>query len=225
MTNGWAHVARLRQGLYRFFAAGLLPPDPERLVKLAAAAKLLDEAGIDAFAFAGPWKALVLSVSRLPAAEALQVEYLRLFVVGVDGALCPPVESYYVASPRGGGPAIVTGELEREYRRLGLVSTPARSTASDHVATELELMASLCGRESRAWAKGRVAEVAGILEKEHGFLRRHLGRWFPTFARGVSEKAPPGFYRTLVETAGAFLHHDQELVGLRTMHLAREGVA
>jgi len=48
--SGMNGLARLRQGLYRFIAAGLLPPDSERMTALASAIAVIETSTIDGFA-------------------------------------------------------------------------------------------------------------------------------------------------------------------------------
>lgn len=50
-----AEIARLRQGLYRFFSLALVPPEPGALDQLAAAADLLDSLDPSRYAFWPDW--------------------------------------------------------------------------------------------------------------------------------------------------------------------------
>ena len=110
-------LVRLRQGLYRFFAVGLLPPDRLRLDELDGAAELLDALGVGSLAFARPWDVMRGELATRPQVAQLEPLYVQLFESGSDGALCPPIESFYVASPRHGGPAAVIADLEVEFQR------------------------------------------------------------------------------------------------------------
>jgi len=96
-------LPRLRQGLYRFFAVAFLPPEAARIEQLAAAAQLLDDLGVDTLAFAPPWLEMRRLLDNGLEMQELATRYVRLFESGSDGALCPPVESFYVSSPREGG--------------------------------------------------------------------------------------------------------------------------
>ncbi len=208
----WGEVAQLRQALYRFFGGGLLPPDRGRVEGLLAAADVLDDAGVDDFAFAVPWRVFTAALDELPSLEDLDASYIRLFIRGAGGGICPAVESEYTAPP-GAGAALVAVELEREYRALNLELGPAVLHPADHAASELEAMAFLCHREAHAWEEDALSEVVEVRRAEWGFLHRHLARWFPIFARRLRETTPPaGFYVALVDAADAFVQHDQELV-------------
>lgn len=208
----WGDVAQLRQALYRFFAGGLLAPDRGRVEGLLAATDVLDDAGVDDFAFAGPWRVFTSVLDELPSLEDLSESYGRLFTSGGRRAICPAVESVYTAPP-GAGAALVAVELEREYRAMNLELGPAVQHPADHAASELEAMAFLCHREAHALDDDALGEVVEVRRTEWGFLHRHLGRWFPLFARRLRETTPPaGFYVALVDAADAFVQHDQELV-------------
>ena len=208
---GWGDLAELRQGLYRFFGGALLLPDGERRDTLPEAAALLDSWGIDDFAFAGPWRELLDALSVAPPAQALEAEYLRLFMAGRDGALCPPSESQYVGAA-GQAAASVVIELNREYAELGLAVAPQAPYAADHAATELEAMAALCHQEAHAWEEGTEGEAVRTLRRQWRFLDRHLARWLPRFAEELRRRSPTGFYPVLVDAASAFVRHDRELV-------------
>lgn len=209
-------LARLRQGLYRFFAVALAPPEPARIDRLGSAADLLEDLGVDTLAFAQPWREMRGALATLPPFEELAVQYVSLFeTAGIQReALCPPVESYYVASARAGGPALVTADLEREYRRLGIKLADGLGHGLDHISPQLELMALLCAEEATAGESGDLESVAAWNQEQQKFADDHLSRWVPRFTARIRENAPLGFYRALVLTLEAFLDHDRELLRL-----------
>jgi TorA maturation chaperone TorD len=206
-------LTQLRQGLYRYFGEALSPPGAARLESLDGAGQFLDEVGLNQFAFYGPWRRFADTVAAT-AVDLLATEYVRLFDSGVDGALCPPTESYYRGEAKGGGIAKVISDVERAYRRMG-VAPPAGSETPDHAAVELEAMSALCGREAVARESGSLGQAAAALLEEDRFLRGHLAAWFPEFSERVAEA--PGverFYRTLIEAVHAFVVHEVDLVAL-----------
>jgi TorA maturation chaperone TorD len=143
----------------------------------------------------------------------LTSEYVRLFDAGVDGALCPPYESHWLAAARRGGPALVTSELERTYRSIGLAASPHGAITAEHVATELEVGAFLCRAERAA---GDDADPVGTrtAQRRHiAFLDQHLGRWLPMLANRVRTVAPESFYETVTDAAVAFVRHERDLLG------------
>ena len=229
--GGWGLVAELRQGLYRFFAGSLLAPDEERLASVVAAAELLAGMGVDDFAFAGAWHRLEDALAELPAADRLATEYVRLFVAGGDGPLCPPTESHHLppggagagagaggggaagggCGGPGGGPGETHASLRRDYAGMGLAVAEGTPYGPDHVATELEAMATLCHEEAHAWEEGSEVGAVSALRRQWTFLDGHLAAWLPRLAAEV-DAAATGFYPALLAAADAFVRHDHELV-------------
>lgn len=207
---GLIGLARLRRGLYRFIAAGLLPPDQERMTAIAEAIAVIETSTIDGFAFATWWHPLATVLDDPPSIGVLEADYVRLFEAGVSEPPCPLVESAYLRLPRGPGTFLVG--LDREYRRFGLAANPLVSLPADHAVLQLEAMAALCALEDEATDRGDVAEARRVLGEEGRFLDRHLARWFPVMARRGAMAAGDGFYGTLLTAARAFVHHDRELV-------------
>ncbi len=209
--RAWGEMAQLRQGLYRFFGGAMQPPDADRIEGVLAAADMLDGLGVDDFAFAISWRAFTTTLEEFPPLEDLETEYIRLFIPGAGGGLCPALESEYLARP-GPGAALVAVELEQQYRQLGLALAPQVVHTADHAATELEVMAVLCHREAHAREEDELGEVVEVVRAEWSFLNRHLARWFPLFARRLRNASPSGFFPALVDAADAFVRHDHELV-------------
>lgn len=200
-------VARLRQGLYRFFAAALTHPNGEQLELLRAAARVLNGLSVGDFAYYRAWARLgeVLG-SDLDLSE-LGVAYVRLFESGTDGALCPPTESFYVAQAEGGGIADTVSTLQRTYGALGL-GVAMGPEPPDHVTSEMNALSALCGLESEAWTIGDPAEAGRLLAQQYTFLRIHLMAWFPRFVNRVQAAAAGSFYGAVTAAANAYVVHD-----------------
>ncbi|HET9443169.1 MAG TPA: molecular chaperone TorD family protein [Acidimicrobiales bacterium] len=207
----WRDLAELRQALYRFVAGSLLSPDAERLQAVMASAAVLADMGVDAFAFATAWHQLEEALDELPEEEELRAGYVGLFVAGPDGPACPPVESQYRAAAGCGGAEVVV-ELRREYAALGLAVAPGTVSGADHVATELEVMASLCHEEAHAWEEHDRPAAVAVLRQEWTFLSRHLAAWMPRLAARVRSTGATGLYPALLGAAEAFVSHDLNLV-------------
>jgi TorA maturation chaperone TorD len=207
-----ADTARLRQGLYRFFAGALLPPEGDRVETLVAAAAYLDGLGIEAFPFAGPWNTMLDAFEVRGAPPELSAEYIRLFASGLDGELCPPTESFYRANAEGGGLAAAVASVQRDYGEMGLnlIST---SEPPDHVTSELEAMAGLCAREVAFWDSDLPQQASATLGIERSFLRRHLAAWFPAFRARVERSGRLPFYTATVDAAHAYLTHEVDFIG------------
>lgn len=209
---GEVELPRLRQGLYRFFATALLPPREARIEQLTEAADLLEDLGVDTLAFAGLWRDMGQALATRPPLEAIEVQYVHLFEAGSDGALCPPVESFYMSSPRHGGPAVVAAELEVEYGRLGFTVSDKTTAGVDHVSSQLELMALLCAKEATAGECADLRSVAAWNHEQQRFTDNHLSQWIRPFAARVREATPAGLYQNVVDTLDAFVDHDRELL-------------
>jgi TorA maturation chaperone TorD len=216
--SGEIELPRLRQGLYRFFAVAFLPPGEANIARLDPAAQVLQELGVDSLAFAQPWLDMRQTLSTRPSLEALHSEYVNLFESGSDGALCPAIESFYVASPRHGGPALVTADLEVEYQRLGTTVADGHHLDVDHICPQLDLMALLCAREVTAGESGDIQSVTWWNHEQREFTDNHLSHWVPRFATRVREVAPKGLYRALVVALDAFIDHDRELLHVLAHH-------
>jgi len=213
-------TARLRQGLYRFFGGALLPPDVDRFELLTDAAALLDDRDIDRFAFSLSWRRLLSHFPIDISGSGVDVDFVRLFASGRSGALAPSTESYYRVPAKGGGIAEFVGELQREYRSMGIASV-GLGEAPDHVATQMEVMAYLCNLEAESWADAQLRLADEMLALQHRFLTQHLGVWIPQFRGRVHDAPPSRFYIDLVDAVHAFVVHDADYVQMIRKELVR----
>jgi TorA maturation chaperone TorD len=211
MIATWVESARTRQGLYRFLGETLLSPNEERFEVLIPAAQILGQRDLDIYAFSRIWRRVETHFDGAPDIESLEAEYIRLFVAGMSSSLCPPTESFYRVSSGDGNVGEFVAALQREYRAMGLDLRGA-SEPSDHVATELDVMSFLCGREAEAWEAERTREAADALDIEVRFLQRHMAVWVPVFTERVAAAQPGDFYRDLVDMVYAFVVHDVDYV-------------
>ena len=211
MIATWVESARTRQGLYRFLGGALLSPTEELFEVLTPAAQMLGQRDLDIYAFSRTWRRVEMHFQSDPDVESLDAEYIRLFAAGMSSSLSPPTESFYRVSSGDGNVAEFVAALQREYGAMGLDLRGA-SEASDHLATELDVMSFLCGREAEAWEAERTREAADALDIEVRFLRRHLAVWVPIFSERVDAAQPGDFYRDLVDMVYAFVVHDVDYV-------------
>lgn len=199
-----AELARFEQGAYRLFSAALRYPEPDRLKLLEqVAGELAAEAdSLAAYAFYPAWKKTLQTLQGLDELDRGQLaqEYVRFFLLGSGGSLCPPYASHWL-DPEGGEPGLSAARVERKYGEAGLALSPALGDLPDHASVELEFMSYLCRREAEAWegdfpggtppigiaAAGEKA--LALLQRRLLFMDRHLCRWFPRFARAVSAAA------------------------------------
>jgi len=125
------------------------------------------------------------------ALEALQAEYVRLFINALPELPCPPYGSFYIEGT-------LMGESTVKLRNLHLSYGLQTDEVADHIAVELEFLA-LLGAVSR--------ETPGVLE-DYEFVLNHLRLWTPLFFDRVEENDEIGFYRELSKYARKVLSAD-----------------
>lgn len=207
----WADEARTRQGLYRFVGAALRPPESEQLKLLDSARSFLDDRELNRYSFSIEWRHFGDAMAGATSLEELEIEYVRLFGVGMAGTPAMPTESYYRVPTRDGGIADFVSSLQREYRSLGLV-TIGNAEAPDHISTELDVMSYLCGVEADAWESGRENLAMDTLGHEGRFLKVHLAVWVPVFAHRARAADPNDFYRRLIDFTHALVVGEADYV-------------
>ncbi len=151
----------------------------------------------------------------------LQERYDVLFGHAVRGA-CPAYEMEY------GRNEIIRqasdlADLAGFYRAFGLEIAGDANGRPDHIAAECEFMSALCAKEAYAHAQGDQGNADICLDAERTFLRDHLARWLPAFARHVEEADADGFFGALARFADAFVKaecsHFDVHVGPATLEL------
>lgn len=208
----WTDEAMTRQGLYRFLAAAMMPPAPDRMALLSSSADVLEDRDLDRYSYALPWRRFVEALESVDEGGVVGADYVRLFGVGMGGTPAPPNESYYRLASPGGGVADFMSTLESDYRAMGVESTAA-GEAPDHLSTELEVMSFQCATEFQAWSNGEPEEAVLRQGVELKFLRSHLAAWVPTFAGLVRAANPTEFYGALCDVIEAFTTHEVDYLG------------
>jgi len=207
----WTDDARTRQGLYRFIGVALRPPEAERLELLASAVGFLDGRDLDRYPYSMTWRRFRDEFRSVSVIEPLEIEYVRLFGVGMAGTPATPTESYYRVPSRDGGIAEFVASLQREYRSMGLTSAGS-AESPDHISTEMEVMSYLCGVEAGAWESEEVGTAMDTLRTEARFLGAHLAVWVPSFVGRARGANAAGFYGALVDLLHAFVVHEADFV-------------
>jgi TorA maturation chaperone TorD len=156
-------------------------------------------------------------LGRLPDSEEdLNTEYETTFGL-VVGSACPPYETEYIGSKFAFQRSNSLADISGFYHAFGLTIADGRSERSDHVALELEFMASLLTLERRAaeadFDQGevllRVCREAQIL-----FLKEHLAWWVPAFARLLVHENAGGFYAAVGSFLAALIPAERALLGV-----------
>jgi len=207
----WADEAQTRQGLYRFIGVALRSPEIERLKLLTGAREFLDGRDLDRYVYSSDWRRFCDELDSVSAIGPLEVEYVRLFGVGMGGTPASPTESVYSAPTRDGETADFISTLLSEYRSMGLVSVGSVESP-DHISTEMEVMSYLCGVEAEAWSSEQSRLALETLGVESRFLRGHLAAWVPLFAGRVRVADADGFYGRLVDLLHAYVVHEADYV-------------
>ncbi|MBI2246500.1 MAG: molecular chaperone TorD family protein [Armatimonadetes bacterium] len=193
-----------RAGLYFFFA---------RLFREAPTAELLREI------VQHRWLSNAEEDPQWPnQAEAIAVEYARLFAVPGEQAVRPyesaycdtltidsstACSAYFESEPQIGGLAGFlygpsASAVRAAYLLAGFELDSSAHELPDHLAIELEFM-------------GRLLEH-GELERAGTFFAEHLGRWVFRCLEEIRQKTPSRFYRAVVDSLETLLQDEQALL-------------
>jgi TorA maturation chaperone TorD len=199
-------LARMRQGCYRVLAAGFSRPSQLQAEQIQTGLALLEDLGLGMFSFTASlrrWDTVLTDA----APTAVAGEYVRLFGSGMDGAVCPPVESQQLGVNLVGDAARHAGRIEDLMRRAGF-ETQLDDRPPDHIVVELELASALCAAEAKERAAGGTGRE--WLERQMELIAV-LGFWVPGFAVTVGERDRTGVYAALCEATAAFVLHENDL--------------
>ena len=193
-------VALCRATLYSALALGFRPPteetrarltSKEAVAALAEAAALLDASG---------GARLFSAVKGLAAAEEKSLQDLvashhRLFGHTARGDV-PPYETEYGAEALFQQPHEM-GDLMGFYRALGLTLNAQERERADHVSCECEFLCFLALKEAYALEHADAPMAEETRKAERLFLRDHLARFLPAFAKKLSREDTNGLYGAL----------------------------
>lgn len=198
-------AAQARSFLWRFLGAAFTYPeeaawewlrDPQTCALLKRAQAAISPA------LAEPLEHLLAQLLSPRSHAEAQNQFLRTFGATVKGD-CPPHEIEY-------------GELRADpfyqphrladiaafYSAFGLEVADDADERVDHIAMECEFFSVLCAKEAAAIAEGSDEHRETCAHAQRQFLREHLGRWTPAFARRLSRHTDDSYLRALA----AFLH-------------------
>jgi TorA maturation chaperone TorD len=125
----------------------------------------------------------------------LGAEYIALLLAASANPVFP-YESVYT-SPERLLMQQARDEVLAEYRGEHLARLREFKHPEDHIAIELEFMAYLCQKTADALEEGDVEAALAALEKQKGFLDRHLLVWVPRFCQDLAQVARSDFYRAI----------------------------
>jgi len=194
---GEAYFALSRSILYEALAIGFRPPTEQSLMRLAAAGSCAALA--DAAAECGG-AALVDRVTDLAAAAGedpaeLAVRHRRLFGHTARGKVTP-YETEYGDKDMFQQPHELA-DLAGFLRAFGLEIRADEHERVDHVSCECEFLSFLARKEAYALEVGDVAMREETVKAGRLFLRDHLARFAPAFARALEREDREAFYGVL----------------------------
>lgn len=127
----------------------------------------------------------------------LQSEHRRVFsnVITLD---CPPYETLF-GNDHVFGQAHVMGDIAGFYKAFGVELSKDIHERMDHLSVELEFMHFLAYKESYALCHDGPEKTQIVIDAQKKFLKEHIGRWVPLFARMLAKKADVGFFRHIAD--------------------------
>jgi DMSO reductase family type II enzyme chaperone len=215
---GEIDAAYCRATLYGALALGFRPPnkttlariiEPGNATALTDAATFLDETG--------KW-ALVPAIENVARAgqadiDILDSSYRVLFGHTARGAV-PPYETEYGNEALFQQPQEL-GDLMGFYHAFGLMVRGSEHERADHISCECEFLSFLAMKEAYALEHRDAAMLDQTIKAEKLFLRDHLGRFLPTFARQLIRENAAGFYAQLAHLCLHFLSQETERLAVR----------
>lgn len=147
------------------------------------------------------------------AATQLAVDFARLFLVRTRSTkkAAYPFESVYTTidhTTMGNARDAVVAL----YRKAGLDASDSWNLGEDHIALELEYVATLAQRSADAFAQGNTNEARELLKQQKSFLDAHLLRWTPAFVEAMIHDAQTDFYHGLALMLAGVLEDDSALL-------------
>lgn len=139
----------------------------------------------------------------------LAIDYVRTFIGhGNDTrAAAYPFESVYTSEKH-----LMMQDSRDEVRAIylscGIDKADSWREGEDHIALELEFMATLAARTASALRAGDLDEAGNLLETQQSFLADHLAPWVPMMCEGMREFAKTEFYQGLSWITEGFLRTD-----------------
>jgi TorA maturation chaperone TorD len=185
--------------LYSALALGFRCPTPETLTGLAdsqAAAALADAATL--LEKDSNEKAIQAAAAALAgdvALDAVEAAHRRLFGHSARGDVSP-YETEWGSEALFQQPQELS-DLAGFLHAFGLVLRPEAHERIDHISCECEFMAFLAFKDAYALEHGDEEMHAAVRHATHLFLRDHVARFAPAFARRLVRADRDGFYGRL----------------------------
>lgn len=108
-------------------------------------------------------------------------------------------------------------DLAAFYRAFGLEVAADAGERQDHLCLELEFMCVLAAKEAYALEQQADAgELGSCRDAQKHFLREHLGRWTPAFARRLAAATHDPVLHALAELTRAFVEVECVRFGVKS---------
>lgn len=130
--------------------------------------------------------------------DEYEVEFLRLYEVGMGGAPCPLSSGYYTRDRMRD-----LEEVVRFYRFFGYQPQRSSDRFPDHLAFELEFMAHLADREIDP-----DGDLASLRRGQRDFCERHLASWIPQLRDAVERRTEIRFFREVMQATESLVAAD-----------------
>ncbi len=142
----------------------------------------------------------------------LQAEHRRIFsnVITLD---CPPYETLF-GNDHVFGQSYVMGDIAGFYKAFGVELSKDIHERLDHLSVELEFMHYLAYKESYARCHDGDEKVQIVVDAQKKFVKNHIGRWVPLFARMLAKKADSGFFRSIADFATDWIEFEVAYLGV-----------
>ena len=136
----------------------------------------------------------------------LQDEHRRVFsnVITLD---CPPYETLF-GNDHIFAQAHVMGDIAGFYKAFGVELSRDIHERMDHLSVELEFMHFIAYKESYARCHDGAEKTQIVVDAQKKFVKDHIGRWVPLFAKMLVKKADYGFYRYMADLAADWIDFD-----------------
>lgn len=142
----------------------------------------------------------------------LQSEHRRVFsnVITLD---CPPYETLF-GNDHVFGQAHVMGDIAGFYKAFGVELSRDIHERMDHLSVELEFMHFLAYKESYARCHDGADKTQIVVDAQKKFVKEHIGRWVPLFARMLTKKADSGFFYYIADFTSEWMDFDAAYLGV-----------
>ncbi len=156
----------------------------------------------------------LLKTARGSAPADQEKDYISLFSHSIQGR-CPLYESEYGESDERLQQPHELSDLSAFYRAFGLKLRGSVHERADFIAVECEFMAFMCVKQAYAEEHDDTKLTRLTMDAQRKFMRDHLGRWVPAFARRVIDQSDDNsFYGSLAHFTLVYVTDDCRSLGV-----------